>query len=144
MNTSDLKLLFPKLKTKCFNVSHREHIDLVNSLIEPVDKDSNQDDSDLYKVIFAPDPLTGIPQSDLSLLVKNKYSDDVRRFIDEKGFQQPIIESQRLSVDTDLSLVRDRRKQYGTERLDYINSLRSIALEGLKKPELSSLTDKSE
>lgn len=140
MNTHCYKVLFPNLETEQYHVSTDEHIRIVNDSIEPSNVKS--DDQDLYSIVFAPDPLTGLPSSDLSLMVKNKYSEDVRRFIDEKGFQRPVQDFDRLAVDTDLSLVRDRRSQYGTERQEYLRQLRDVAQSGLKKSEVKS--DKSD
>lgn len=122
MNINNLKNLFPWLSdTDEPKVSNMEREKFISRMIPPSDVDSN--DSSLCSLLFAPDPLTGLPQSDLGLMVKHDLSRDLLEYIDKRGIQF------RHEIDgfdsVPLDLVKDRRAQFGTELREYVSKLRS-------------------
>lgn len=76
----------------------------------------------ITKLIFAPDPNTGIPSSDLGMLMSREASPEVSKYIHDV-LQHPIGVSQGLpDVDTALQMSRE----YGESYVDYANRLRAL------------------
>lgn len=76
----------------------------------------------ITKLIFAPDPVTGIPSSDLGMLMSREAQPEVSKYIHDV-LQRPIGVSQGLpDADTALQMSRE----YGETYEAYANRLRSI------------------
>lgn len=78
---------------------------------------------EILELIFAPDPLTGFPASDLGLLVRRRQADEVYTYIQEK-LMQPIPQVIGApDADTALDMPISRTAVYGEE---YRQQLREI------------------
>lgn len=96
-----------------------------------VDFDPIQDqtsDHPILDVIFAPDPVTGNPRSDLSISLTADTSPVVRDFIER------VLRTRHPSVtgapndEVAFDLIKPRSSQYGVELSNYLESLRSMVL----------------
>ena len=76
----------------------------------------------VLKLIFAPDPQTGIPRSDLGLLLDKQTEPEVAAYIRE-NLARPLLSSTGVpDADTALEMARD----YGESFEAYANRLRSL------------------
>lgn len=83
---------------------------------------SPAENDDIVKLIFAPDPQTGIPRSDLGMLMAKQASPEVSKYIHDT-LQKPIDSSVGApDADTALSMA----KEYGESFEDYANRLRAL------------------
>lgn len=81
---------------------------------------------DLLLTIFAPDPLTGVPRSDLGIVMSKDKSPEVAQFIRD-NLQRPINDNSVPSDDADFAIqsIRDRREsisQYALRLRQLVNS----------------------
>ena len=76
----------------------------------------------ITKLIFAPDPHTGIPSSDLGMLMSRQATPEVSKYIHDV-LQRPIgVKSGLPDADSALEMARE----YGESYESYANRLRSI------------------
>ena len=82
----------------------------------------------IEKIIFAPDPVTGLPMSDLSLPLDVANDPSVREYVDKwlhRNMADRAEQSNIMDVDDfDPDTIKPRRAQFGTERDSYITGLR--------------------
>lgn len=82
----------------------------------------------IERVIFAPDPSTGLPMSDLSLPLDVANDPGVREYVDKwlhKDMSAKVENSNIMDVDDfDVNQIKSRRAQYGQERQSYILGLK--------------------
>lgn len=95
--------------------------------------DNNAESKSILKLIYAPDPRTGLPDSSLPLKLMNTNSDGVRRVINNFVLKPLPHQSSRQDADAALSLTPSRSEQYGNERNRYIAQLRDAVREGIKE-----------
>lgn len=81
---------------------------------------------DLLLTIFAPDPLTGVPRSDLGIVMSNDKSPEVAQFIRD-NLMRPLNDNSVPSDDADFAIqsIRDRREsisQYALRLRQLVNS----------------------
>lgn len=81
---------------------------------------------DLLLTIFAPDPLTGVPRSDLGIVMSKDNSPEVSQFIRD-NLMRPLNDNSVHSDDADFAIqsIRDRREsisQYALRLRQLVNS----------------------
>lgn len=82
----------------------------------------------IERIIFAPDPSTGLPMSDFSLPLDVANDPRVREYVDKwlhKDMSAKIENSNIMDVDDfDVNQIKSRRAQFGQERQSYILGLK--------------------
>lgn len=81
-------------------------------------------DPELTKLIFAPDPVTGIPRSDLAVVMSKDTAPEVAQYIRD-NLLSPMPESVSAGDDADLALAGIKQRDVSFE--DYANGLREVA-----------------
>lgn len=87
--------------------------------IMPISKDE-----ELTRLIFAPDPQTGIPRSDLAVIMSKDAAPEIAQYIQEH-LMQPLPDSVNAGDDPDLALAGIKQRDVSFD--EYANGLREIA-----------------
>ena len=105
------------------NLPHYSFVENAAYVGRKVEKKTEIDDHDpLLDIIFAPDPLTGVPRSDLALIMSKDTSPEVSRFIQDT-LMRP---GDPLSSVDDPDFALDACRQRGESDLAYADRLREL------------------
>lgn len=101
-------------------------IEVTNEL-EPFDlKDDNQ--PDLYKIVFAPDPLTGFPSSDLAFMLNKNQSEEVKQYV-RNTLLNPRSDGNLRAPDADTAIefttprFKQQFEEYRNKLTEFVNDL---------------------
>lgn len=81
-------------------------------------------DPELIKLIFAPDPVTGIPRSDLAVVMSKDTAPEVAQYIRD-NLLTPLPDSVSAGDDPDLAIAGIKQRDVSFE--DYAKGLREVA-----------------
>lgn len=91
------------------------------------------EDDGILKVIFAPDPITGKPRSDLALVFNKSVDPEISQYIKTHLMQARKRDALASDPDTAMELTKDSFESVSS----YYARLRSIADASLQKPKTS-------
>lgn len=89
---------------------HYSHLDSLRELEDKVnDESSTAQVGELERMLFAPDPITGCPRSDIAAIMSKDLSPEIRDYINST-LMRAIPSSSAPDADTALAGIRDRRE----------------------------------
>lgn len=95
-----------------------------NVPVSEVDRDETSKSKNIERVIFAPDPVTKLPMSDLSLPLEVANDPEVRMYVDKWLHRDMSAQIEKSNImnedDFDFRDIKSRRE----DRLEFINGLR--------------------
>lgn len=110
-------------------ITKEEYDSLIRERFNPLEamqtSPFEKDEDDMLKLIFAPDPCTGLPRSDLAIMLSKDSAPEVARYIQET-LQRPLHDSGPASApdaDTALDTMRNRSEDF----VAYAERLRELA-----------------
>lgn len=111
--------------------SHVEEKDIVKYR-QPVDTLPLSDDTELDQLIFAPDPVTGIPRSDLAVMMSKDIAPEVSQYIQDHLMRSHAVASSLGATEEDADLALISVRAPGQSIDDYVNGLRELVARGNK------------
>lgn len=90
-----------------------------------------KDEDDIMHLIFAPDPLTGMPRSDLAVIMSKDSAPEVAKYIQDTLLRPVVTEGPSGTMDADEAL--DAMRNHGESFETYANRIRELAQKSFKK-----------
>lgn len=114
-----------------------------NYVCKPIKRNQTESDN-VIALIYAPDPLTGLPDPALPLKLMNSNESSIRRVLDNFVFRPLPHKDSNMDADGALDTTAPRSAQFGVDRDKYIEALNDAVRSGIEElNEINSQSDLS-